>query len=313
MLDNSIAFVGDIHLQFSNPSSRIDNYFETIIGKMRQIMNKNKYFLSLGDLFSFPVLDIQGTMILVELLREYKEKGGVFIELMGNHTVYNWQLNTINKTTLGLLDKLKLLKILDRSGQIKTALNELNVGDWKIIPALLNNPKDLLPAPQEKSIMVAHSYYAFGRDKTHSLEYKDLKDLDYKYYFFGHEHLDYKPKIIEQSILYRPGALSRGTAEAYNFDRKIYYYRLNLDTDKIESVDIDYAPAEEVFSIQAVDKHNDSTPKYVYDLEALMSSFKQKKTMNISIKKMMEDNPEIPNNIVNFIESCYEACNIEFV
>ena len=96
-LSNSIAFVGDIHLQFNNPTSRIDNYFEAILNKILQIMKINKYIVSLGDLFSNPVLDIQGTMMFIELLKKYKEQGGTWIEIIGNHTIYNWQLNKINK------------------------------------------------------------------------------------------------------------------------------------------------------------------------------------------------------------------------
>lgn len=312
-LNNSIAFVGDIHLQFTNPSSRIDNYFEAILNKIKQITRDNKYIISLGDLLSNPVLDIQGTMIFIELLKEYKDNGGTFIEIMGNHTVYNWQLSSINKTTLGLLNKLGLIQILDRSNQISNAISKLEIRDWTIIPALLNNPKDLIAAPTNKSIMVAHSYYNFERDKKHSLEYNELVDLGYRYYFFGHDHAPSPSKIIGSGILYRPGSLAREAAHSYNFDRKIQYYQLDLDTDKIHSIEIECEPASEVFSIEANEKHNDKTPNYVYDLQALMDSFKQKKTANISIRKMLENNKEIPDRIVNFIKDCYQVNNIEFV
>ena len=86
-LNNTIAFVGDIHLQFNNPSSRVDNYFEAILNKIQQIMKENKYIVSLGDLFSNPVLDIQGTMMFIELLKRYKEQGGTWIEILGNHVL----------------------------------------------------------------------------------------------------------------------------------------------------------------------------------------------------------------------------------
>lgn len=311
--NDNVAFVGDIHLQFSNPASRIDNYFEAILNKIGQVMKANKYFISLGDLFSHPVLDIQGTMIFIELLKEYKEKGGVFIEIAGNHTIYNWQLNTVNKTTLGLLHKLNLIQILDRSGLIDKAKSSIEIEGYTIVPGLLNDPKNLIEAPNNNSILVAHSYYAFERDKKHSLEYEDLKDKGYKYCFLGHDHQPYQPKIIENTTLYRPGSLAREAAHPYNFDRKITYYQLDLNTDKIKSIEVDYEPASEVFSIEANEKHNDTTPQYVYDMEELMKNFKNKKTANISIRKMLEDNKDIPDKIVNFIKDCYEQCNLEFI
>ena len=312
-LSNSIAFVGDIHLQFNNPTSRIDNYFEAILNKILQIMKENKYIVSLGDLFSNPVLDIQGTMMFIELLKKYKEQGGTWIEIIGNHTIYNWQLNTINKTTLGLLHKLGLIKILDRSRQIENTLSKMEIEDWTIIPNLLNTPKEIIDAPTEKSILVGHCYYAFERDKKHSLEYEDLKEKGYKYCFLGHDHQNYKAKVIESTTLYRPGSLAREAAHPYNFDRKIIYYQLDLDTNEIRSIEVEAAEANEIFSLEVINKHNDTTPKYIYDMEELMKSFKQKKTVNISIKKMLEENKEIPDKVVNFIKDCYEACEIEFV
>ena len=312
-LANTIAFVGDIHLQFNNPASRTDNYFMTILGKIEQIMKKNKYIVSLGDIFSNPVLDTQAIIILIQLLQKYKDRGGEFYEIAGNHTIYSWQLKTINKTTLGLLHKLGLIKILDRSGNVEGAIPKLEIDSYTIIPGLLNEPKNILVPEGDNNILVAHAYYEFERDKKHSLEFKDLEESNYKFIFLGHDHEPYKSKIVGKSILYRPGSLAREAAHSYNFTRGINYYQLDLDIGEVKLVKVEAAPAEEVFSVEAVEKHNDVTPKYVYDMEELMKSFKSKKTMNISIKKMLEDNPAIPDRIVEFIKDCYEANNIQFV
>ena len=34
-LNNSVAFIVDPQIQYSNPSSRIDNYFEAILKKLK--------------------------------------------------------------------------------------------------------------------------------------------------------------------------------------------------------------------------------------------------------------------------------------
>jgi ferritin-like metal-binding protein YciE len=72
-------------------------------------------------------------------------------------------------------------------------------------------------------------------------------------------------------------------------------------------------PASEVFSVEAIEKHEDTTPAFVYDLEELMKNFKNESTINMSIKKMMEENPEISDEIISFIEDCHEACGLAFV
>lgn len=313
MLNNSIAFVGDPHVQFNNPANRVDNYFQSVIHKLKQVLDNNKYVISLGDTLSNPVLDIQGTMILIELLSNFKKQGGKFYEVLGNHVLYNWNLKTLNKTTIGLLHKLELIEILDRTGEIENSISQLEIGVYTIIPSLLTKPKDLIPAKQEHSIMVGHNYYNFNRDPKHSLEYDDLKELGYEYVFLGHDHEYYQPKMIENTWLYRPGSLGREAAHSYNFEREIIYYQLDLEDDKVRPIKLDHAPGTEVFSIEAVEKHENPTPTYVYNLEELMKSFKKKSSVSVSIKKLMEDNDEIPDRIVNFIESCYEACGIPFV
>ena len=312
--NESIAFLVDPQFQYNNPTSRIDDYFETILRKFKEVLFNNKYCICLGDLTEFPVLDMAGLIAIISLLKKYKENGGTFYSLIGNHDIYNWNLSSINKATLGLLNKLGLVTIIDNSGEIENSLSEIDIKGWNIQCTSLKNPKEnLVIAKQDKSILIGHNYYAFERDKKHSLEYEDLKDLGYKYIFLGHDHQNYKPKIIEKSTLYRSGNLSRGKAEVYNFDREIYYYQLDLNTDKVQSVKIDYKPAVEVFSLETVSRHNDTTPKYVYDMEELMKNFKNKKTINISIKKMLEENKEIPDRVVEFIKDCYEACQLEFV
>ena len=313
-LNNSIAFVVDPQIQYSTPASRVDDYFSTMIRKISEVLFANKYTVFLGDLTEFPVLDMAGLIVLVNLLQKYKEAGGKAYSLIGNHDIYNWSIPSVNKTTLGLLSRLGLVQIIDNSQEIEEAVEEVHIDNWVIQCTSLKDPRSKLEkAKQDNSILIGHNYYAFERDKKHSLEYEDLKDLNYKFIFLGHEHKNYQPKIIEGSTLYRPGSLGRGKADPYNFDRKIQYYQLSLDTGKVRAVDVQYESASEVFSLEANEKHNDSTPQYVYDMEELMKSFKNKKTVNISIKKMLEDNTEIPDKVVEFIKDCYEQCQLEFV
>ena len=40
-LNNSVAFIVDPQIQYSNPSSRIDNYFEAILKNISYFVNTN--------------------------------------------------------------------------------------------------------------------------------------------------------------------------------------------------------------------------------------------------------------------------------
>lgn len=316
-MNESIAFVVDPQIQFSNPANRIDNYFEALTRKLNHILNDNRFVVILGDLTEFPVLDMQGIIILIGMLQRHKKLGGQVFSLIGNHDIYNWNISTITKSTLGLLAKLGLITIIDRSGEVPNTLvkvESVKISDWEIDCTLLKTPHDnLVPAKSDKAILIGHNYFAFARDPKHSLEYEEIANLGYKFIFLGHDHENYKPKVLENGILYRPGSLGRQTTHSYNFTRKIQYCQLDLGTGKVKEVEVPFEPASDVFSVEAVEKHEDNTPTYVYDLEELMKNFKNKSTVNISIRKMMEDNPEISDEIVEFIEQCHEACQLEFV
>lgn len=311
-MNNTIAIVGDPHVQYNNPVCRLDFYFDAILDKLQQVFNGNKYTVLLGDLFSNPVLDIQGLYRLVGLLNYYKSLGGKLYTIIGNHDIYSWNINTINKTTLGLLAKLELIEIIDAN--LEGALRDIKIGSYKIIPVPLNYNKNEIPkVDDEHNILIGHCFYAFDKDKKHSLEYEDLKDLGYEYIFFGHDHEYYKPKIIEKSILYRPGSLGRISSHSYNLTRNIIYYQLDIDSKEVSEVKLKVKNKEEVFTHQVIEDKENNTPEYVYDLEALMASFRERTDGTLSVRKLLEDNAEVSEEIFNFIADVHEACELPFI
>ena len=239
-MKNSISFIVDPQIQFSNPSSRIDNYFENIMHKFEQAIMANKYNIILGDLTEFPVLDIEGLMEVIRVLSEHKKLGGETYSLVGNHDIYNWNRNTLKKTTLGLLSKLDLIKIIDSSEEVENSIKKIKIEDWTIRCTDLKNPRENIPSPKsDNEILIGHNYYEFNKDPKHSLYYDDLRDLKYKYIFLGHDHENYDNKLIESgATLFRPGNLSRGAAHDYNFKRKVGYNQLDLDTGKVKFIGI---------------------------------------------------------------------------
>ena len=316
-MKNSIAFIGDPHLSLNNPVNRIDNYFEASMKKLDEVMRNNEYIVDLGDLTNNPVLDTFATLKLANRLKKYKEDGGHFMSLIGNHNVYNWNTNTLNKTTLGLLNSLGLLEVLDTNaeGCIKNKIIDI---DCKITPLPLNFNKNELPKADKEyriNILVGHAFYAYERDKKHSLDYEHLKDLGYDYIFFGHDHAYYKPlNIGDDSILYRPGSLTRTTKHSYNMTRKIVYYQYDIDNETVEEKTIKCAkPINEIFPQEVIDEKSDNSPEYLVDIEDLLDQLATRKVGTLSIRKMLEDNPEVPEEVFNFICWCHEECNLDFV
>lgn len=103
-----ILWTGDWHLRGTTPRNRTDNYKEAIKEKLLEIFNLAKYrqvdaIVTAGDTFHTPEV---ATGVLLEFA-ELLEKSPVPIyTTAGNHDIYGYNLDTYQRTSLRVLEKL---------------------------------------------------------------------------------------------------------------------------------------------------------------------------------------------------------------
>lgn len=100
-----------------------------------------------------------------------------------------------------------------------------------------------------KKICIAHVFYEDAFAEDHNLHIKDILELGYDYYILGHLHKPMEDTKVGNSMIYRIGSLTRGTASQDQLDRdEVFILEYDTDLDSFKKVPVPCLPAREVFN-----------------------------------------------------------------
>ena len=236
----NIAIIGDTHLA-KTVGSRTDNYAETCLNKLEQVLSQNDYVFCLGDFFNTAVVDTDLVGSVYTLLKNYRNTE--LITIIGNHCCFNMNENSLYRTSLGLLELTGVIKVLRPNDYFE-------VGEGLCFKALPLNFKDIKP-DNDSCFFLGHHYY--GLNCADSLSEDMIKE-----YFpnslglaLGHEHQPFPTVECNGVNIYRPGSLLRNAATDYNKKRKPFYYQITLDEWKqglpFRPIQLDCAEGKDIF------------------------------------------------------------------
>ena len=104
----------DSHIRGVNPRGRKDNFCETVLKKIEEIIDVSKeynvdYILNGGDWFDRPDL---APSIVREFAKTIKNFNKPVYTIAGNHDIFGQNPDTISRTMLGLVESTGLVKII---------------------------------------------------------------------------------------------------------------------------------------------------------------------------------------------------------
>lgn len=239
---SSIIFVGDLHLKGSSPISRVDDYPTVILNKLESLINTAKSFscdkiMLLGDVFDSHITTLPYLAKVINTFRKISDAGIDVYTIVGNHDIKNNRMDSLDSSALG---------ILISTGYLKLAPRNLTIDDTSF--SCFHYPEELTNNNEScYSVCVAHRYYEFGLSWD-SLTSEDLKSLNYDAMILGHYHVPCDTLSIEDTLLYRPGSLSRSTSEPYNKLRTPRVLVFNCLNHKTVYVDIPCERADKIFT-----------------------------------------------------------------
>lgn len=246
---SNIIFVGDLHLKGSSPISRCDDYPTVILNKIESLaqiagsFSCNKVVL-LGDVFDSHTTTLPYLAKVINSFKKLNDSGITVYTIAGNHDIKNNRMDSIGSSALG---------ILISTGYVKLAPRKLTVDDVDF--NLFHYPDDLIKNDSDNySVCVAHRYFEFGLSWD-SLTREEIKSLNYNAMILGHYHVPCDTVTIEDTLLYRPGSLSRSTSESYNKLRTPRVLVFSCLNRKAVYVDIQCEPADKVFTT-AIEQNN---------------------------------------------------------
>ena len=246
---SSIIFVGDLHLKGSSPISRVDDYPTVILNKLESLINIAKSFscdkvMLLGDVFDSHITTLPYLAKVINTFRKISDAGIDVYTIVGNHDIKNNRMDSLDSSALGILISTGYLKLAPRN----LTIDDTSFNCFHYPEELTNNNESCY------SVCVAHRYYEFGLSWD-SLTSEDLKSLNYDAMILGHYHVPCDTLSIEDTLLYRPGSLSRSTSEPYNKLRTPRVLVFNCLNHKTVYVDIPCERADKIFT-NVVEQNN---------------------------------------------------------
>lgn len=281
MPDFIFITANDIHISDNGPRSRVDDFKETVLGKIRQIgLAANKLnadaTLIAGDLFNLknPAKNSHNlNRELIRVLRTFK-KPRYMIE--GNHDLTANRLDSLEKQPLGVLfadDSLTQLReeIIEKDGVKVSVVGVPFREDFDPQAITLPDKGDCVA-----QICLLHIYAAPTPGmlfKERIFGYKELIPLGADIYVIGHYHLDQGIEEVEGKYFVNLGSITRGTLsdEDVSHKPKIGFIKISVDngvpTYTLQSINLKVKSVDEVFDL----KKREEEKKEAGEIEAFVN------------------------------------------
>lgn len=236
---SKIGIIIDPHIT-DRHRCRKDNFLETVIEKIDYVASQNDFVIIDGDLFH---TNSNSNYIFYLIYKLFMKHKGKFYAIPGNHDLIHNNLSSLARTTIGSLAL---------TGALNLKFSEFEL--CGVTFAVSHVMKDLSKVPVDKSnshILLGHNYLEMEGAEKESLTRDEIRALNYKLVFLGHEHKPYEEEQIGNSTLIRMGSLTRIDTQVYNKERDIYFYQVDSNTLEFERIKVPSKPASEVFTEEA--------------------------------------------------------------
>lgn len=236
-----ILYFTDTHLRGTNPKNRIDNFSETLVNKISEIIElindlNIDYIIHGGDLFDRPDLSVAVVSKFAKLLKKVKIP---FYIVSGNHDIFGHNPKTIDRTMLGLLNSLDFITIIDEDKKIILEKNGIKVqlsGQPYVYDIDLDIKDKYILTDTDKgvdySIHVVHGML-LDRPFVKGIPYTlidDIKETKADITLSGHYHAGFSTQNIEGKYFINPGSLVRITNSLEEMSRVPKVTLIQLDS-----------------------------------------------------------------------------------
>ena len=272
-------FFTDTHIRASNPSSRKDDYLESLKLKFEEvgeIANNNNvdYILHGGDLFDRPDVPVRIVGLFANILNSYNKP--IYI-ISGNHDIYGHNPKTVERSMLGLLNQINFVNLINFQEPILLEENDLKVQISGIpyIYDIDSNYKDYyFPKKLEhvdRHIVMIHSFLIdkpFIDSISHTL-IDEIKDVNADIVLAGHYHSGFGVKRFNDRYFINPGSLARTYNSISEIKRIPKVVILDILKKRIDIKEIELKSAKD-----GIDIFNKNEDRYKIKNEQL-ENFKQ--------------------------------------
>lgn len=264
-----ILFCGDWHYRGTNPRARVDDYRETLKGKLQQVFQLAKsygvrFIVTPGDTFDRPDVSVAMVLDLARFL--WHEAPVPIITTAGNHDLFGHNPESYGRTSLAIIAAImrqdRFRVIMHPSGEAEAGAFREIVGrgnDRRIyrFSAIPFSPQvdrggfGYCPgAPAIDGETLVHISHGMLMDHVPPWDKFTLVDdvkTEADIVLAGHDHLGFGViKRRDGKIFVNPGGLIRISASVAEMNRPIRVAVIDLDTKEVKLVPLNVQPGDRV-------------------------------------------------------------------
>lgn len=242
----------DTHIRATNPVSRLDDYCLSLQNKIAEINSiGNKFnvdfYVHGGDLFDRPDINVTTFRQFSKLLSNFKKP---IFYVPGNHDIYGYNLDSINRTLISCLDDVGILTIMFGKYPIYFSKDNISIELWAAPYTYeLDTDNDrknykIFNKKADFGFMFAHGMlltkdgYEFNYTKV-----DDILDTEADLTVCGHYHTGFNLISKNGKHFINPGSIARLSASEDDYTRQIFALlveissksELNIQKIKLES------------------------------------------------------------------------------
>ena len=279
---------------------RSDNFLETALTKLDYVASNNDYVVICGDLFH---TNTNSHLIFNKVYKLLMKHQGKFYAIPGNHDLLHNNLSMLEKTTIGSLAL---------TGALNLKFDKFTIDGIEFQPSLVMKDLNKIPVDETNSkVLIGHNYLELEGSPKESFTRDEIRELNYKLVFLGHEHKPYEEEYLGNSTLIRMGSLTRIDTQVYNKERGIYYYQLDSETLEYERKEIPHKKAEDIFTVEAYQRIGRKKEDISFiKIGEVLSKFKKKdsKTNSLHAKLIKIAN----EREIEYIKSLHEINGVRY-
>jgi predicted phosphodiesterase len=279
----------DFHMRDSVPVCRKDDYFQTMLGKIKWVAELQAEYdcpvLHAGDLFHTWKVSPYLLAAVMNILPDQ------FYTVPGNHDLKNHNVELINQSGLEVLYQAGKIKIFINGGILNHKLFIHGVAYGGNIPS---GDQEILMCHEMIYQSPEHWQKENGSQALAFLK----KHKGYQLIITGHNHKPFTAQH-EGRLLVNPGSLMRMTADQKDYKPRVYLWNKESNTVKIEYVPID----KEAVEVAYLEKTKERDERMESFIDRLQSS----KEVGLSFEKNLENylaNNRVRSSVKSIIYEC---------
>ena len=279
---------------------RRDNFLEVALNKIDYVASKNDYVIICGDLFH---TNTNSHLIFNKVYKLFMKHKGKFFAIPGNHDLLHNNRSMLEKTTIGSLAL---------TGALHLEFDQFKIDDVEFQVSHVIKDLSKIPIDETNSkVLIGHNYVdPIGTEKEWFTK-DEIRKLNYKLVFLGHDHQPHEEEYLGNSTLIRMGSLTRIDTQTYNKTRKIFYYQLDTSNLSYQKKEVPYAKAKKIFTVEAFQRIGKKAEDVTFiQIGDVLAKFKKKDNSNNSLHKKLLQIASKPE--IEYIKSLHELYNIRY-